>query len=110
MAVPGMLLAYGISLRLGPRFGAGAGGEIGVLTVLKLVVQPMVAYLAGRFLFGLDDTALLAVTVLSALPTAQNIFIIASRYEHGVVVSRDTIFMTTVLCIPAMFAIVAILS
>lgn len=110
MAVPGMLLAYGISLRLGPKFGAGAGSEIGVLSVLKLVVQPLAAYLAGRFAFGLDDTALLAVTTLSALPTAQNIFIIASRYERGTVVARDTIFVTTLLCIPVLLAIVALVT
>lgn len=110
MAVPGMLLAYGISLRLGPRFGAGAGSEIGVLSVLKLVVQPLAAYLACRFIFGLDGTALLAVSVLSALPTAQNIFIIASRYERGVVVARDTIFVTTMLCIPVLLVIVALVT
>ncbi len=44
MAVPSMLVAYGISLRLGGGFGAGgARSEIVVTSALKLIVQPAVA-------------------------------------------------------------------
>ena len=96
-----MLLAYGVSLRLGPKPGHGTSAvEIGYITVLKLVVQPFTAYVVARFALGLDDTALLAVTVLAALPTAQNIFVHATRYGHGEVVARDSIFVTTVLSVP----------
>ena len=107
MAVPAMLIAYGVSLRLGPLPGAGPGVlDIGYITVLKLVVQPLAAYLVARFALGLDGTALLAVTVTSALPTAQNIFIHATRYDQGVLIARDAIFVTTVLSVPVLFAIV----
>src|SRR3954469_2203296 len=69
MAVPSMLIAYGISLRLGPRPGHGPSlGEIGYISSLKLLVQPVTAYLVGRFVLHLDDPGLLAVTVLAALP------------------------------------------
>lgn len=34
--------------------------------------------------------------VIAALPTAQNIFIYASRYGRGIAVARDVIFVTTV--------------
>ena len=55
MAVPSMLLAYGISLRLGPRPGHGSSAlEIGYFSVLKLVVQPLSAYVAGRFVLDLE--------------------------------------------------------
>ena len=110
MAVPAMLLAYGISLRLGPRPGHGSGAaELTWLAVLKLVVQPAAACLTG-LLLGLDDAALLAVTVLSALPTAQNIFVHATRYDRGVVLARDTIFVTTVLAVPAILVITKVLA
>ena len=110
MAVPAMLLAYGVSLRLGPRPGHGSSAaELTWLAVLKLVVQPAAACLAG-VLLGLDDAALLAVTVLSALPTAQNIFVHATRYDRGVVLARDTIFVTTVLSVPAILLITAVLA
>jgi malonate transporter len=111
MAVPAMLLAYGVSLRLGPLPGAGASvAEIGCITALKLVVQPSMAFLIGYFALGLDRTALLAVTVMAALPTAQNIFVHATRYDRAVMVARDSIFVTTVLSVPALFVVAAVLA
>ena len=111
MAVPGMLIAYGISLRLGPLPGAGPGvTEIGTIAALKLVAQPLSAYLVARMVFGLEDNALLAVTVTAALPTAQNIFIHATRYDQAVLVARDAIFVTTVLSVPALFVVAALLA
>ncbi len=48
MAVPAMLLAYGVSLRLGPLPGRGVpAGELGLAVGLKLLAQPAVAYVAG---------------------------------------------------------------
>lgn len=111
MAVPSMLLAYGVSLRLGPRPGHGTSAlEIGYITVLKLLVQPVSAYLIARFALGLDGSVLFAVTVLAALPTAQNIFIHATRYARAEVVARDSIFATTVLSVPALFVVAALLT
>ncbi len=110
MAVPAMLLAYGVSLRLGPRPGAGSPPAEMVLVVgLKLLVQPALAYLIGLAV-GLQDTALYAVAVLAALPTAQNVFVIASRYERGVVLARDAIFLSTIGSVPAILAITALLA
>ncbi len=109
MAVPSMLLAYGISLRLGPMPGAGTSvGEIAWIGVLKLLVQPVTAYVVGRFVLDLDARGLLAVTVLAALPTAQNIFVHATRYGRGEVLARDSIFLTTVLSVPVLFVIAAV--
>jgi malonate transporter and related proteins len=111
MAVPSMLLAYGISLRLGPRPGNGTSAlEIGYITVLKLVVQPFTAYVAGRFVLDLDAKALFAVTVLAALPTAQNIFVHATRYRRAEVLARDSIFVTTLLSVPAIATVAALLT
>ncbi len=50
------------------------------------------------------------MTVLSALPTAQNIFVHATRYDRGVVLARDAIFLTTVLSVPVIFVITALLT
>lgn len=111
MAVPAMLLAYGISLRLGPRPGHGTSAvEIGFITFLKLAVQPATAYVVARFALGLGDTALFAVTVLAALPTAQNIFVHATRYGRAEVLARDSIFVTTLLSVPAIAAVAALLT
>lgn len=106
-----LLATTGFSLRLGPRPGQSTSAlEIGYITVVKLVAQPAVAYLLARFALGLEGTPLLAVTVVAALPTAQNIFVIATRYDRGVVIARDSIFTTTVLSVPALVAIVALVA
>ena len=35
--------------------------------------------------------------MIGALPTAQNVFTHAVRYDRGVILARDTIFITTLL-------------
>jgi len=110
MAVPGMLIAYGISLRLGPRPGAGEPAvQVGTLVALKLGLQPAVAYLLGRFVVGLDGAGLLAVTVVAALPTAQNVFTHALRYRRAEILARDSIFISTVLSVPVLVLIAGLL-
>jgi malonate transporter and related proteins len=111
IAVPSVLLAYGISLRLGPPPGAGEPSrQIATLASLKLVVQPVVAYLIGAYALGLTGLDLLAVTVIAALPTAQNVFTFAVRYDRGVILARDTIFVTTLLSVPAILIITWLLA
>ena len=104
-----MLIAYGVSLRLGPRPGSGGSAPVLALIVtLKLVVQPVVAYTVGRFALGMEGAPLLAVTVLAALPAAQNIFVIAVRYDRSTVLARDAVFATTVLSVPAVAVAAAV--
>ena len=111
MAVPSMLIAYGISLRLGPRPGAGEPpGQVATLVAVKLLLQPLVAYLVGAYLVGLTGHDLLAVTVIAALPTAQNVFTFAMRYQRGVLLARDVIFVATILSVPAILVITWLLS
>lgn len=111
MAVPSMLLAYGVSLRLGPGPGAGEPpSQLAALAVVKLIVQPIAAYLIGAYAMGLADRDLLAVTVIAALPTAQNVFTFAMRYDRGVILARDTIFVTTLLSVPVILAITWLLA
>jgi predicted permease len=110
LAVPSMLIAYGIALRLGPGLGAaGSVGELATTSLLKLVVQPLVAYAVAHFALGVDGPALLAVVVTSALPTAQNIFVHATRYDRGTALARDTILITTVGAVPVILVVAALL-
>jgi malonate transporter and related proteins len=110
MAVPAALLAYGISLRTGPLPGAGEPPvQIAAITALKLVVQPLAAYLFARYVLGLQSGELLAVTVVAALPTAQNVFTFAVRYRQAEVLARDAIFVTTLGSVPVLLLIAGLL-
>jgi predicted permease len=110
LAVPCMLLAYGVSLRTGPLPGRGEDpAYLSVLVILKLVVQPLVAWAVGAMVIGLTGRALLAVAIIAALPTAQNVFVFAVRYGVARTLARDAIFLTTVLSIPTILAITALL-
>ena len=106
MAVPSMLVAYGVALRLGPGLcSAGSVPELVTTSVLKLAVQPLVAWGVASLLLGVGGHALLAIVVCSALPTAQNIFVHATRYGRATVLARDTILITTVGAVPVILLV-----
>jgi predicted permease len=106
MAVPAMLIAFGISLRRGPKPGAGGShGHVATLVGLKLVFQPVVAITVGYAAVGLRGTALFAAAVTAALPTAQNVFTYANTYRRATYLARDAIFVSTFLSVPAILVI-----
>jgi malonate transporter len=110
MAVPSMLVAYGIALRLGPGLGrAGSVAELATTSSLKLFVQPLVAWFVASVVLGVDGHALLAIVVTSALPTAQNIFVHATRYDRATVLARDTILITTIGAVPVILLVATLL-
>ena len=110
-AVPLVLMAFGMSLHGMRPFRAGSGRlEIVVATFLKSVVMPVVAYLVARFLFGATGPALFAAVVMAALPTAQNVFLFASRYDRGVAVARDVVLLSSVAAIPVLVVAAALLA
>ncbi len=103
--VPVLLIAYGMSLH-GQRVLSGAGRRRDILLAsgLKLIVMPVVAWAVGAFVFALSPADVLVVTVLAALPTAQNVFNFAQRYDIGETIARDTVFITTLGCVPVLLA------
>lgn len=110
MSIPAVLLAFGMSLREStiPLRGADRG-QVMLATVLKTVVHPLVAWAFGVFVFGMEGTPLLAVVVTAALPAAQNTFNFASEYEVAVSLARETVLITTLLSVPALFLVTVLL-
>lgn len=110
LAVPAALLAYGMSLHGAPRPASGDGAaQVWLAVALKILAQPVLAYALGRWVAGLSGVALLAVTITSALPTAQNVFVYASSYDRGTLLARDAVLLTTVLSVPALVGIAVLL-
>ncbi len=108
--VPVLMISYGISLHgqriLGP---SGRRRDILLASVLKLAAMPLVAWVVAAFVFHLSPHDVLIVTVLAALPTAQNVFNYAQRFDVGETIARDTVFLTTVGCVPVLLLIVTLL-
>ncbi|MGY1637468.1 AEC family transporter [Geodermatophilus sp. SYSU D00742] len=110
LAVPAALLAYGMSLHGAPRPASGSGaGRVWLAVALKTVGQPLLAYALGRWVAGLDGGELLAVTVTSALPTAQNVFVYAAASGRSTVLARDVVLVTTVLSVPVLLGVALLL-
>ena len=96
-----------LDLAVGVIIGAAFGKIVTSLT--ESVIMPVVAWLIGQYGFGITGTELFAIVVLAGLPTAQNVFNYAQRYERGVIVARDTILITTVGSLPVLMVVAAVL-
>ncbi|MBY6413169.1 AEC family transporter [Rhodococcus sp. BP-252] len=110
-AVPGALLAFGLSL-YGTRVlekGSSPRRDVVIASSLKMILQPLLGFLMALAM-GLEGHELFAITVISALPTAQNVFVFAHRYNRGVVLARDTAFVTTLVSIPVIALVTALLA
>ena len=110
-AVPLALVALGLALRGSRPLAAGPdAGDRWLAVALKVAVQPAVAWAVGRFAFHLDGHALLAAVVLAALPSAQNLFVYATRYGRGTALARDAIVLSTLAAVPALLVVAALLT
>ncbi|MDR8019031.1 AEC family transporter [Nesterenkonia aerolata] len=110
-SIPLMLISFGLSL-VGSRPLEKASGrrrDVLMASALKLTVHPLIAYAIAVWVFGMDGHQLLAAVVMAALPSAQNVLVAAIRYESGEIIARDTVLLTTVLAIPAMLVVSALL-
>ena len=110
-AVPTVLFVFGLSLH-GRRILEPGSGRRDVLlaVILKSIVMPLVAWGVGALVFGLEGVALFTVVVLAALPTAQNVYTYAARYQTAMPLVRDSGLITTALAVPILIVIAALLA
>lgn len=111
-AIPAMLMAFGMSLNGSRPLQAATARRVDALvaSAFKLIVHPAIAYVFARFALGMEGHALFAAVVTSALPTAQNVFVAASRYRTGLTVAKDTVLITTVVAVPALVGVAVLLA
>ena len=74
--------------------GAGRRSGLWLAVGWKLAVMPGLAVVVGTAV-GLSGGQLLAPVVTAALPTAQNVFMYASRYGAAKDLARDAVLLTT---------------
>ncbi|WP_436534093.1 AEC family transporter [Actinoplanes sp. HUAS TT8] len=109
-AVPMVLLAFGMSLS-GRRVLAPGPDRIPTIVAvgLKTIGMPLIAFLLAISL-RLPHTEVYAVTVLAGLPTAQNVYLYGQRFDTGLVLARDAIFLTTSVCVPVLLSVTFLFS
>jgi malonate transporter and related proteins len=101
LAIPTVLLAFGISLATqsgGP--GKDNRLDLTMAVIFKLIAMPALAYAIARWGFGATTEQIAVVTVLAALPTAQNLNTYAAVFQRGETLARDTTLITTVVSVP----------
>ena len=107
-APPMILLSFGAAL-VDRRAASGDAGApaIACTVVAKLAVQPAIACGVGMLL-GLTGPALMSVTIMAALPSAQNAYIAATRAKAGERIAQGTVLVTTFASLPVVVGIAAI--
>jgi len=109
LTIPTVLLAFGITLAAPADRPPRPPRVDVVLSVLcKNVAMPVLAYVLARFCFHLDGNQVMLVTVLAALPAAQNINTYAAVYRRGEGLARDATLLSTVLSVPVVVGVVAL--
>lgn len=101
---PMALFCLGASLPR-PR-GLTGLGEVGLSSLVKLVVMPAVVAAIAHAV-GVTGVAFKVVVLASALPTGANAFLLARRYEVGAEASATTIVVSTILSVATLTALLA---
>ncbi|MEL7465191.1 MAG: AEC family transporter [Pseudomonadota bacterium] len=79
-AVPAALFAIGVTLYAQPM--RAAAGELTAICLVKLLLHPLVVIMvATSEIFDLSREEVAIAVLLSALPVANNVFLVATRYD-----------------------------
>ncbi|MBC7134939.1 MAG: AEC family transporter, partial [Oceanibaculum nanhaiense] len=96
-AGPAALFSMGLFL-YGKPMTAGLG-EVGIMTFLKLIAQPLITWWLAVPVMNLDPFWAASAVIMAALPTGGLAFVLSLRY--GIYTQRmsGTILMSTVLSV-----------
>lgn len=91
-AAPAALFALGVTVALRPL--AGFRGEIPVILALKILVHPLLVYGLLQ-LITVDASWAGVALILAAMPTAANVFVLATQYRAFVAGASNIILLST---------------
>lgn len=104
-SIPLILMSFGASLyKATPLADASQRGATLMALSMKTIGMPVIAGLLG-LAWGFNAEDLYSVIILASLPAAQNVYNYAATFQKGTVIARDTIFLSTMLALPAMLLI-----
>jgi len=96
-AAPCALFAMGVTLALRPL--NRVPHELALLAGLKLIVHPLLCYVALSWIGNFSPTWMFSAMLLAALPTATNVFVIAQQYGVWVQRASASVLITTCLSV-----------
>lgn len=107
--VPLLLISLGISAANAklPRISREEAPMFAAV-VARCAGGPLLSWGLGTAV-GLSGTELLAVTIVGALPAANNVFVYAHRYGRAVPMARDGVLLTTFISLPVVLLIAALM-
>jgi malonate transporter len=110
-AVPLVLLAFGMSLHGNSPLSERVNRvDVITATVLKSVVMPAIAFVFAALVFHLDDQLVFGAVLMASLPTAQNVFMFASRYDKATATARDVVLLSSAGAVPVLLLAAALLA
>ena len=96
-AAPCALFAMGVTLALRPLNRVPL--ELGYIVPIKLILHPLLMYLALSYVGSFDPVWVFTAVLMAALPTATNVFVIGQQYGVWVERVSATILVTTILSV-----------
>jgi len=106
-AAPCALFAIGLFL-VGKSLTTGLG-EVSLAVLVKIVVQPAVAYLIALFVLPHDSIWFKSAVILAALPTAANAFVLARQYDLFIARASGIILLSTGLSVLTLTGLLVLL-
>ncbi|MFV1849235.1 MAG: AEC family transporter [Thalassospira sp.] len=92
-AGPAALFAIGVALVGRPI--AEKRAELAAMSLAKLVIHPLAVFVGFYFVGTVSGLEAKAVLLLAALPTAGNVFVVATTYDRYIVRSSSIVLVTT---------------
>jgi malonate transporter and related proteins len=96
-AAPVALFAMGVTVSLRGRPSLNV--QLGTLATIKLLLHPIVAFLAVWLFVSADHIWLQVATMMAALPTATNAFILARQYNAYIAGAGAAVITTTAISV-----------
>ena len=107
-AAPTALFCIGLFLAE-TEFKDGARTSVGIITALKLLLQPAIATLLVLYVFDMPKMWAQAAILLSALPIGSGIFTIAKTYNCDASVTSGAILASHVLSVLTLSILIAVM-
>ncbi|UFU05851.1 AEC family transporter [Ruania halotolerans] len=82
--------------------------DVAIVATLRGAVHPALTFAVAHAL-GVAEEDMLAVVLMAALPTAQNVLVYALQFDRGLRIARDSQVITTAVSIPLLVGVVALL-